>query len=161
MAANIRPYRREDALEYARRWALDRNPRYMDVEGWGGDCTNFASQCLFAGGGKMNFARGTGWYYISPNNRAPAWTGVFFFRRFLLENRSTGPFAREMPPESLEPGDFVLLNNGVRFYHALIVVGMRGETPLLAAHSVDVYMRPLSDYSYPSAQGLHIIGVRA
>ena len=39
-------YNREAAVSYARRWALGRNPAYMDYELWGGDCTNFISQCL-------------------------------------------------------------------------------------------------------------------
>ena len=39
-------YNREAAVSYARRWALGRNPAYMDYELWGGDCTNFISQCF-------------------------------------------------------------------------------------------------------------------
>lgn len=33
-------YHRNDALLYAKKWALDRNPRYLDFENMGGDCTN-------------------------------------------------------------------------------------------------------------------------
>lgn len=42
-------YNREKAVEYARRWAYDRNPQYYNFDPIGGDCTNFVSQCLFAG----------------------------------------------------------------------------------------------------------------
>ncbi len=48
-------YHRNDALLYAKKWALDRNPRYLDFENMGGDCTNFASQCIYAGSGVMNY----------------------------------------------------------------------------------------------------------
>ena len=48
-------YRREPALRYAARWAMGRNPAYYDFTDLGGDCTNFVSQCLFAGGCRMNF----------------------------------------------------------------------------------------------------------
>ena len=58
------PYDRDAAVAYARRWALSRNPLYYDFEDIGGDCTNFASQCLFAGAGVMNFTPVTGWYYV-------------------------------------------------------------------------------------------------
>ena len=44
-----KPYQRERAVEYARRWALDRNPLFADFSGIGGNCTNFVSQCVLAG----------------------------------------------------------------------------------------------------------------
>ena len=37
------PYNRTAAVNYARKWALGRNPAYYDFEEIGGDCTNFAS----------------------------------------------------------------------------------------------------------------------
>ena len=44
----IKPYRRMHAVEYARTWALSRNPLFSRFDTFGGDCTNFVSQCLFA-----------------------------------------------------------------------------------------------------------------
>ena len=43
------PSDRTRAVEYARRWALSRNPIFEDYTGIGGDCTNFVSQAIFAG----------------------------------------------------------------------------------------------------------------
>ena len=43
-------YNAQNAVNYAKRWALDRNPDYYDYSGMGGDCANFVSQCLIAGG---------------------------------------------------------------------------------------------------------------
>ena len=98
MLANI-PYDRARALEYARRWALDRNPLFFNFTGRGGDCTNFVSQCILAGCCVMNFTRDFGWYYISVDDRAPAWTGVEYFHDFITgvadfaaENGGTGPY---------------------------------------------------------------------
>ena len=48
-------YNRKKAVEYALKWALDRNPRYLDYDDLGGDCTNFISQCLYAGIEEMNY----------------------------------------------------------------------------------------------------------
>ena len=79
-------YERTRALLYARRWAFARNPQYYNFDMLGGDCTNFASQCLFAGCGVMNFTPDLGWFYENLNNRAPAWTGVEFFYNFLIGN---------------------------------------------------------------------------
>ena len=45
----LKEYNREAAAEYARTWALYRNPKYKDYDSWGGDCTNYISQCIHAG----------------------------------------------------------------------------------------------------------------
>ena len=58
--------------------------------GLGGDCTNFASQCIFAGSGVMNYTPVTGWYYISANNRTASWTGVEHLYNFLVGNKGLG-----------------------------------------------------------------------
>ena len=76
MALPIIPYDRKAAVRYAHQWAFSRNPAFYDYEELGGDCTNFASQCLYAGTGVMNFTPTFGWYYIDANQKAPAWTGV-------------------------------------------------------------------------------------
>ena len=49
------PYNRLAAVQYAHKWAYGRNPAFYDYEQIGGDCTNFASQCVYAGSGIMNF----------------------------------------------------------------------------------------------------------
>ena len=56
------PYNRTAAVEYANRWAYFRNPEFYDFSAIGGDCTNFVSQCLYAGCGVMNYARENGWF---------------------------------------------------------------------------------------------------
>ena len=86
------PYRREAAEAYARYWAYGRNPDFYDYETIGGDCTNFASQCIYAGTGVMNFTPTYGWYYISADDKAPAWTGVMYLHNFLIRPEpSPGP----------------------------------------------------------------------
>ncbi|MDE6790670.1 MAG: amidase domain-containing protein, partial [Clostridia bacterium] len=71
----IKEYDRRAAVAYARRWAFSRNPNYFDFSNLGGDCTNFASQCVYAGSGIMNYTPVFGWYYISADNRTASWTG--------------------------------------------------------------------------------------
>lgn len=46
-------FNRTKAMEYACQWAFLRNPDFPDYsmsQGGGGDCTNFVSQCMLAGG---------------------------------------------------------------------------------------------------------------
>ena len=87
------PYDRQAAVDYAHQWAYSRNPNYYDYEEIGGDCTNFASQCLYAGTGVMNFDPVYGWFYRDANDKAPAWTGVEYFFNFITRSESSpGPF---------------------------------------------------------------------
>ena len=78
----LRPYDRRAAVLYAHEWAYGRNPKFYDYERIGGDCTNFASQCLYAGSGIMDFTPTYGWYYIDADRKAPAWTGVAMVKPF-------------------------------------------------------------------------------
>lgn len=159
------PYDRAAAVAYAHRWAYHRNPRFYDYEEIGGDCTNFASQCLYAGAGVMNYTPIYGWYYINANEKAPAWTGVEYFRNFLVRKEiSPGPSASESDLSGLLPGDFIQLNfKGEVYSHTPIVVQMgfpvTPENTLLAAHSYDADYRPLSSYTYQAIRYLHILGV--
>ncbi len=156
-------YDRKKAVAYAHKHAFHPNPAFYDFTEIGGDCTNFASQCLYAGGGVMNFKPVFGWYYLSAGNRAPAWTGVEYLYNFLISNTGPGPYAEEVKLRELEPGDLIQLSfNGVTFQHTPVVV-RAGRTPfdvLLAARTDDSDNRPLATYPYQKARYLHIAGVR-
>lgn len=165
MALILAPYDRHSAVLYAHQWAYGRNPAFYDYEHLGGDCTNFASQCLYAGSGVMNFTPTYGWYYIDANQKAPAWTGVPYLYGFLLRRQhSPGPWARLCALEELQPGDVVQLSfDGETFRHTPVVVSVgqpvTPETLLLAAHSYDADRRPLSTYTYQAIRCLKIMGV--
>lgn len=154
-------YNRAAAAAYAKKWAFGRNPAYYNFDKLGGDCTNYACQCLYAGSGVMNFTPVTGWFYKTANDRTASWTGVEYFFRFLTENEGTGPFGEEAPLDELEIGDFVQLGSETGdFYHTPFVCGFSRGKILVAAHTFDAYNRPLSSYSYQRIRGIHILGVR-
>ena len=161
------PYNREAAVAYAHTWAYRRNPAYFDFSGIGGDCTNFASQCIYAGAGVMNFTPLYGWFYRTANDRTPSWTGVQYLYDFLTRNLGAGPFATEVSLSQLEPGDVVQLaiDREDRYQHTPVVVRIDGEPSLtnvlIAAHSNDVDYRPLSTYNIRKIRCLHIEGVRS
>ena len=164
------PYNRNAAVAYAHQWAFRRNPLFFDFSELGGDCTNFASQCLYAGTGIMNFTPEFGWYYIDVDNRAPAWTGVPFFWNFMVrKDISDGPFGLKTTEQFIRPGDFVQIrfkDSGDVFAHTPIVVSV-GYPPtlsniLVAAHSNDADNRPLSTYeNVEEFRFLHILGAIA
>ncbi len=154
------PYNRTAAVNYARRWALSRNPAYYDFEKIGGDCTNFASQCLYAGAGVMNYTRVMGWYYNSSYDRTPSWSGVEYLYNFLVSNKGLGPYARVVSVGEALPGDIVQLGTASGdFYHSPVITTVT-PTILVAAHSYDVLDRPLSSYTYDQVRFLHIERVR-
>lgn len=70
-ARSTSAYSAEAAVEYANQYWQNYNPAYPDLNTLGGDCANFVSQCLYAGGKQMN----GDWYiyqkndtYMSPAN---------------------------------------------------------------------------------------------
>lgn len=149
------PLHLDAAIAYARKWALSRNPAYYDFEMIGGDCTNFISQCLFAGGAVMNPTRDTGWYYHSLHDRAAAWTSVQYFYRFMMQNKGVGSFAQEIPYEQAAPGDVLQFGVGA-FHHTALVTAARNGMPYLCAHSADVLDVPLAAFLFDRIRCLRI-----
>ncbi len=157
----VHKYNRTAAYEYAKRWAFGRNPNYYDFNDIGGDCTNFASQCIYAGAGVMNYTPVFGWYYISADDRSASWTGVEYLYNFLIGNTGVGPFAEETSLDKLEIGDVVQLGRATGdFYHTPVVVGFSRGRVLVAAHTYDAFDRPLDTYDFDRIRALHILGVR-
>ena len=154
------PYDRDAAVAYARKWALKRNPAYYDFEEIGGDCTNFASQSIYAGAGIMNYTPDTGWYYRSSNDRAAAWTGVEYLYEFLVNNKSVGPYGHLVSEDDAEPGDIVQLGTFCgKFYHSPVITSV-SPMILVAAHTYDALDRPLYAFNYAAVRFIRIDGVR-
>jgi hypothetical protein len=71
-------YGTSPALAYMRQWLWSYNPDYRKYDGVGGDCTNFVSQVLRAGG----WADVTGWYqsdsawWYNWTNQSFTWAGA-------------------------------------------------------------------------------------
>ena len=156
----IKEYDLEKAVAYARRWALGKNPNFYHFAGIGGDCTNFISQCLLAGGGVMDYDLYYGWFYIDAAHRSPSWASVEFLNRFLLDKSRLGPFASVMPVEKLEKGDIIQLRqNPLRFNHSLIISKIEDGQIYVCAHSQNALDRPIASYTNFEAVGLHIEGI--
>ena len=157
----VKPYNRENAVAYAKKYAFSQNPIFGNFRGIGGNCTNFVSQAIYAGSCVMNYTPTYGWYYRSLDDRAPSWTGVRYFYDFMTTNTGVGPFGFEATAEQLEVGDVIQLGNEEDgFYHTLLIVGYEGDDPLVAAQTDDAYARPLSTYTYDFSRFIKISGVR-
>jgi len=112
----------------------------------------------------MNFTPTYGWYYLTADDKAPAWTGVPYFYNFLTrKEQSAGPFAVESQQDFVMPGDFVqLLLEKEEYAHTPVIVEIGTpatlENILVAAHSVDADYRPLSTYPFRKLRFLHVEG---
>ena len=123
-------YNRQKAVAYARRWALGRNPEFYDYNEIGGDCTNFVSQCVYAGIGIMNYNTDNGCE---------------------LENLLPGDVI-QLGDENNKFYHSLILT--------AIVRGFRGRRYYICAHSQDAYQRDLFSYRFESLRCIHIIGGR-
>lgn len=158
-------YSRAKVLEYAERWAYDRNPQYYNFDNVGGDCTNFASQCIYAGSNIMNYSKQNGWYYINGNNKSPSWSGVEFLYNFLVNNKSYGPFGKETKQDEMEVGDLAQLSfDGNKFTHTLVIVKIKNKFDLdkifITSHTYDSFNKKISEYNFEKIRFIHIEKVR-
>lgn len=148
-------YARDDAARYAREycgaaWGCGNggryNEQYKDYTDIGGDCTNFASQVLRAGGLPMDGV----WYYRGHGSRA--WVQTLGLLDYLLGTgkatllsrgsfqdvvRATDRFPRGAIGE-LEPGDLIAYQEKGEVVHFAAVTGrdFRGYT-VVNSHTAD------------------------
>lgn len=161
----INRYNRENVINYALKYALQKNPEYFDYTNQGGNCTNYISQCVYAGAPKMQ-VNANGWYYFSPANTSVSWANVEPFYNFITSNAGEGPFAKESPLNMCEVGDIIQLKfyNKSVYSHALVVTKIESLTPrgiFVCANTRDVKNVPLSFYNVKEYRLLHILGYKA
>lgn len=143
-------YNRNKAYLYAKEWAYKINPKFYDFSNLGGDCTNFVSQCVFSGIGKMDYNE---WFYKDLFNRTPSWTGVEEFWNYGIKNKTNEGFKlKEITLNEVEIGDIIELFNPKlnRYYHNLIVTKIiypiSIQNVLVSAHDLNSFNRSLIDY---------------
>lgn len=141
-AAPRAPYNRIEAARYADRWWDKGNPAYLTFEV---DCSNYVSQCLFAGGAPMNYTgkRNAGWWYKGRVGGQELWSfswAVADSLQFYLLTSRSGLRAREVQrPEELELGDVISYDwDGTSgFKHSTVVTAKDANgMPLVNAHTV-------------------------
>lgn len=160
----IKKYDRKQAIMYAQDYANKRNPQYYDYTNEGGNCTNFVSQCLYAGAPVMNYEQ-NGWYYISPAKTSISWANVEPLYNFLTTNKSLGVFASQSSLSMCEEGDVIQLKfkNKPIFSHCLMVTKVKAHNNngiYVCANTRDVLNVPLSFYSFEKFRVLHILGFK-
>jgi len=159
----IYAYNGSDAVSYAEAWVYSRNSYYLNCDidaGGGGDCTNFVSQCVRAGGIEYM-------WYGDRNSYLPWWftnalgiktasksfiNATTFIQHFNFVRNS---FVRHVDwlnygsefPENPSPvyiGDVMQIARSLSYpptyeqvFHSRIVVGFSGSVPYCAQHTTD------------------------
>ena|GEM_PF-2577499 len=140
-------YNGQAAAAYATKWAYGFNPYYSSFEGNGGDCANFVSQALFAGGLDMT----SKWYsYQAINTKAAGGTGAqpgvsyAWIRANELYNYVHSNISNDVRRgDTIDNGSFAIgdllfydWNGDAKIDHCAIVTGADSSgMPKVAAHS--------------------------
>ncbi|WP_309119015.1 amidase domain-containing protein [Paenibacillus sp.] len=137
-------YDREAARDYAERHWNEPNPQFIHFDV---DCTNYVSQCLYAGGAPMTYSAGreSGWWYRGRSGNREhwsySWTVAHALHWYLMGGRNEGLAAdRAADPADLSIGDVICydFDGDGRFEHSAIVTGADGSgMPLVNAHTTN------------------------
>ena len=132
----------EKAVDYSETYWNNYNPAYANFNPYGGDCANFTSQSIYAGG--MPQVVGSkygndGWYYKTSNDRSATWTGASNLRRWMADNRGRLTTASKTTVFKGSPVFYSTKADGT-FQHAVLCVGVNSAgTPIINSHNTDRY----------------------
>ncbi|WP_030786501.1 amidase domain-containing protein [Streptomyces sp. NRRL S-920] len=141
---------------YAERYWSNYNPAYRKFNGAGGDCTNFVSQALKAGGWKPVPGSAydyRNWWYGSAS-QSTSWVGVNEWAWFTLSNLRAPNLSSVY---KLDVGDVLQVDfdkNGSKDHTMLVTYRNRRGMPYLTYHSTDTVRRSLASIlaSSPNAR---------
>jgi hypothetical protein len=137
-------YNRSEVQTYAHTWWNSFNPDYLFFEN--DDCTNFVSQCLFAGNAPMNYTgkRELGWWYQGKKGNQELWSFSWAvadsLNRFLGGDSKEWHAERVDVPQKLAIGDVISYDwdgNG-HYQHSAVVTDIDANgMPLISAHTTN------------------------
>ncbi len=158
-------YDRAAAETYMRRYDHQRNDRWYAYDDVGGNCMNFGSQVLLAGGIPMDGQGNGKWYWHGQNDLDLSWINVGRFYSYARENRGYGLVAdTEANYYTGEVGDILILGPDGGHNHTTVISGIirdaSGETVdyLLCSNTTNYTDFPAGAYYYTSQRLIKIYG---
>lgn len=168
-------YNRDKALNYALEYSRERNDEWTNYNELGGNCQNYASQVLYAGGIPMDTIGNIAlqWKHYNSivdtsNNekgRSYSWTGTTNFYEYARYNDGYGLCAKtNVNLYYMEAGDIAQVGYNSSWGHTVVVIGnIKNEENeiidlLINSNSIDLENYPLSAYTYPNRRFIKIIG---
>lgn len=120
----VNGYLKANALKYAKKYYKNYNRAYPNYNNQGGDCTNFISQAIYAGGLDMDNI-----WWANKTSSSIAWQNAQQLREYLGRYTATEGYYQKLPPypRGVNPlGTVVQFTNGKEWYHSAMVSRMRG-----------------------------------
>ncbi|MBR6736324.1 MAG: amidase domain-containing protein [Oscillospiraceae bacterium] len=170
----INEYDREAAVDYSYEWVDElevvRDPYWMEFDG---NCQNYASQCLYAGGISEDWSGYTQWKCFGgevnllnkPYGRSATWAGVDQFYQYCVYNQENGPAT--LPDANLytaEPGDILQYAAFDTWVHTVVVSDLlyddNGDVSdmLINSNTTERIDFPASAYAYSTMRLIRILG---
>ena len=161
------PYDRQAARQYMLAYVGKRSDTFMAYDEVGGNCMNFGSQVLLAGGIPMDDDGGyeKGWYWHSKSKASLPWVNVGWFLEYAATPRAHGLVAVVNAPYfSGEIGDIITMGVQEPANHTTVIqdVVRDGDGAvvdyLLCSNTADLRNFPASAYYYTNRQLTKIVG---
>ncbi len=132
-------YARLEAVKYAEIWWNSYNPAFQQFEK--NNCTNYISQCLYAGNAPMTGYpnRGKGWWYKN-HQWSYSWTTPHGLWNYLSKAKTGLRAVKVKSPQELKIGDLIFYDfeGDGRWNHSTIVVAKdNNKMPLVNAQSTN------------------------
>ncbi len=171
--APLHEYDREAAVAYARAHVDERSGEWHDYSGEGGNCQNFVSQCLLAGGIPMDTDGPERWKWygeaLSDTSEEAgctlSWINVDYFYAYARDNRGSGLAAQtDAAFDSGQPGDLIMMGTPEDWNHMVIISEVvkdeNGRTIdyMICSNTTDVQDFPASAYPSPCRSLIRILG---
>lgn len=164
-------YNRDEAVKYAYLYADDRNPLYYDFSSIGGNCANYASQALFAGGIPMDPYGSAKWKYYDSSydvtedekGRTPSWTATYYFYLYAKDNSGFGMCSDvDVNIFYASKGDIIQVGYD-DYTHTTIAVDVVYKDGkildiLLNSNTVGLENYPMLGYTYENKRLIKILG---
>lgn len=167
------PYNRDEAIRYANNWVNRRNTEWLDYSNLGGNCQNFASQSMVAGGIPMDTQGDHVWKWFgatlsnttATRGRTSSWTGVDEFYAYAQLNDGFGLVAdADANFDQGEIGDIIILGFDENWRHTVMITEVLTDSDgnvieyLVASNTKDQKNYPISAYLYTRQQLIKIYG---
>jgi len=151
-------YNRDKAKAYMDKYLLKSNDDFYDYSDEGGNCQNYASQCINAGGVDMDY-EDEEWYYEEPDDYSSSWTGVKWFYDYIKNNENDGIVGDvDCNLYYGQIGDVIQVGYDDEYKHTTIISNVINGEILVNSNSVDLKDYPINAYAYPLKRLIKILG---
>ncbi|MGW2725071.1 amidase domain-containing protein [Streptomyces sp. NPDC001492] len=149
------PYNYAAMATYAEKYWKNYNTAYRRYNHAGGDCTNYLSQSLYAGGWKKvtSSAEDYGTWYSGTSSDSDTWIGVNEWSWFTQTAKRTKALANAY---QMDVGDVLQMDfdkDGSKDHSMMTTYRSSSGVPYLTYHDADTYRRSLASLiaSYPNS----------